>query len=541
MSKPAWFYRLRSLARTRQAASGIPHWEYLNDDLPLEPEDYDEDLSELSSLSCDSDNGCEYDSYDECTRHDGDESDTSGGSCASGIDMDYYDMKKQHKERKRHFRELQKAQQGPKKEKAKPEFGPAEQENAVDEIKDAIARAQKKKKLEPLDLLGGKDFELYSLDHIKYCPDDAALTRCVDFYADEAFDHNAPLKSDRITASVSMDTKPICQVDQFTPKVSCGAITSRPAWFHRLQALVQQRKKEKGIHCDSDDDEPVPPIKPEEFDQDLSDYLSDPCVSDCEYETDAKGDKCCKKHGYGDIRSESSGGSYNPYGPDWEYYLLKEMRNERKEEIYARGGRQKVLKEQQEQEKKELEFELSYIEPIQEAIDKAQKRKKPAPLKHLSGKEFTLWSTDHVKHCPEEIAPTRYITFYSDDEWDDAKRDHPERKSKRLAGHIYILGSTVLDLGYFIPPKYPSTKTYPLPTPDENAKVEVQFIDDNHLTPKINPDPIFKKYGAPVPSDAPSMLFYYGEARIWAYEQRLRKQKESGEEKRERRRSASSE
>lgn len=214
MSKPAWFYRLHDLARTRQAASGKPHCEYLDDDLPLEPEDYDEDLSEHSSLSCDSDNGCEYHSYDECNRHgDGDVSDTSDSSCAPGIDMDYYDMEKQRKERKRHFRELEKAEQGPKKEKAKPESEPAEEEDAVNEIKDAIAKAQKKKELEPLDLLGGKDFELYSLDHIKYCPDESVLTRGIDFYADEAFDYNAPLKSDRITASVYLNTNPICDVD----------------------------------------------------------------------------------------------------------------------------------------------------------------------------------------------------------------------------------------------------------------------------------------------------------------------------------------
>ncbi|KAJ4003685.1 hypothetical protein NW766_012135 [Fusarium irregulare] len=123
---------------------------------------------------------------DECTTHgDGFKSDTSSGSYASGIDADYYDMKEQHKERKRHFRELQ---------KAKPEFGPAEEDDAANEIKDAIAKAQRKKKLEPLDLLGGKDFELYSLDHIKHCPDNSALTRYIDFYADESFDYNAPLK-----------------------------------------------------------------------------------------------------------------------------------------------------------------------------------------------------------------------------------------------------------------------------------------------------------------------------------------------------------
>ena len=174
---------------------GRPSWEYLGDDLPLEPEDYDQDLSECNSVSCDSDNGCEYDSMDECTTHGDDyKSDTSSGSYASGIDADYYDMKEQRKERKRHFRELQKAQQRPKKRKAKPEFSPAEEDDAVNEIKDAIAKAQRKKKLEPLDLLGGKDFELYSLDHIKHCPDDSALTRYIDFYADESFDYNAPLK-----------------------------------------------------------------------------------------------------------------------------------------------------------------------------------------------------------------------------------------------------------------------------------------------------------------------------------------------------------
>lgn len=62
---------------------------------------------------------------DECTTHGDDyKSDTSSGSYASGIDADYYDMKEQRKERKRHFRELQKAQQGPKKRKGQARVWP---------------------------------------------------------------------------------------------------------------------------------------------------------------------------------------------------------------------------------------------------------------------------------------------------------------------------------------------------------------------------------------------------------------------------------
>ncbi|KAJ4003684.1 hypothetical protein NW752_011104 [Fusarium irregulare] len=307
---------------------------------------------------------------------------------------------------------------------------------------------------------------------------------------------------------------------------------SKPAWFYRLQALAHKRRKEKGIYSYSDDDEPMPPIKPEEFDEDLSDHVSQPCDSDCEYETDAEGGQCCKKHGYGDDRSETSGGFDHPDGPDQEYYLLKEMRTERKREIYERGGRQKVLEEQQEQHREELEFESLHIKPIQEAINKAHKQKKPDPLKRIGGKHFDLWSTDHLQYCPKGANPTLYIEFYSVDEWDDAKTDHPERKSKRVSGHIYMLESTVCDLDYFIPPKYPSTKTYPLPTLDENAKGQLQFIDDKYLTLKINPDPIFEKCGDPVPSGTPNVLLYYGECSVYSSQRARQKQNEKGAKRR---------
>jgi hypothetical protein len=61
-SKPDWFYRVSQLALDRQ----VNYWD---DDVEINPEDYDEDLSDCSTYSFASRNGCEYDSLDECPYH----------------------------------------------------------------------------------------------------------------------------------------------------------------------------------------------------------------------------------------------------------------------------------------------------------------------------------------------------------------------------------------------------------------------------------------------------------------------------------------
>ena len=250
---------------------------------------------------------------------------------------------------------------------------------------------------------------------------------------------------------------------------------SRPAWSYRVQALCQQRIEDQGVTSRNRSTSLF--VKSEDFDEDISDYVSESSPSD---------------HEGGDD------------GDDRGYRYLNEKRTWRKLEI-TESGRKKVVEQKQARHRDELEYETRQMNRVQEAIDKAEKQKKPPPLQRLGGRELRLFSTDHVKHCPEEVAPTRYIEFYSDDEW-----DNPYIKSNELSGHIYILGNTVFDLGYFTQPKYPGTKTYSLPNPYGYSKVEVQFIDNNHLTLKISPKPVFSKYGAPVPSDAPDVLLYYG-------------------------------
>ncbi|CAG7559435.1 unnamed protein product [Fusarium equiseti] len=272
----------------------------------------------------------------------------------------------------------------------------------------------------------------------------------------------------------------------------------RPAWFYRIQALNHQRCEDQGVSsCDRIS---LPIVEPEDFDEDLSDCVSESSSSD------------------------SGGGDYED---NQEYYHLEELRTERKMDVYERGGRKKILEEKQKRDREEQEFEISRIKPIQEAIDKVQKQKSPPPLKHFFGKEFTLWSTDHVKHCPNDADRTRYLELCSHDMLHELCSDVFDDNREGL-----------FDFDDFIPPKYPSTKAYPLPSADGESKVEVQFIEDHHLTLKISPELIFSKYGqhgTPVPSGAPSVFTYYGEDTEYSAQQARQQKRKKGA----RRRSAS--
>lgn len=106
--RPAWFKRVYNLARRRQKAYGTPFEDC--HDLLIRPNDYDEDLSDCSSNAsvdfCGSEHGCTFDENDECTKHrDRYDSDTSHGTNASGLGLDYYEMKRERKKRKRAIRD----------------------------------------------------------------------------------------------------------------------------------------------------------------------------------------------------------------------------------------------------------------------------------------------------------------------------------------------------------------------------------------------------------------------------------------------------
>ncbi|KAF4965510.1 hypothetical protein FSARC_6690 [Fusarium sarcochroum] len=268
-------------------------------------------------------------------------------------------------------------------------------------------------------------------------------------------------------------------------------------------------------------------LQPEDYDEDISDLESEQsCSSEngCEYDSN---EDCTKHDGFepeSDDSSDSDGGS------DIDgYYQMKRERKKRKEE----------LKEQKEYRddnlSEDLEFETRYENQVKEVLAKLQaSKKKPSPLKRIGGRMFKIWSVDHVKHCPPEVAPTRYIEFYSDDEYDEDKCDRPERKQKQLGGHIYLISETIGYLHRFIPPKLPSTKPYQLRVGD--STLDVQFIDDNYMILKIPRELVFINVKTPIPSEAPPVFTYYGICDGHMVEESKRRQ-----EKKERRRSASPE
>ncbi|KAM0543062.1 hypothetical protein ACHAPJ_012511 [Fusarium lateritium] len=95
----------------------VPYWE--DDNLSIHPDDYDEDISECSIIgSCASDKGCKFDKYGMGTIHDENnyESDTSYGSNTSGLDVYYYEMESERKQRKRELRDQKRIKEKQAKE-----------------------------------------------------------------------------------------------------------------------------------------------------------------------------------------------------------------------------------------------------------------------------------------------------------------------------------------------------------------------------------------------------------------------------------------
>ncbi|KAM0543970.1 hypothetical protein ACHAPJ_012065 [Fusarium lateritium] len=274
--------------------------------------------------------------------------------------------------------------------------------------------------------------------------------------------------------------------------------------------------------------EPTGQWKPEDYDEDISELESEVSCSSqngCEYGSD----DICLEHGDSDLEDDDT--SDDGGGSDIDgYYQFKEERKERKRELRdQRKNHKDNLGE-------DLEFETRYENEVKEVLAnlKATTKKKPSPLKRLGGRLFKIWSVEHVKYCPAEIAPTRYIDFWSDDEWDSDKIDKPERKQNKFTGHIYMMSDSIGHFNKFTPPKLPSTKTYKLEV--RNSTVDVQFIDDNYLILKIPRELVFTNVRTRIPPEAPRVFTYYGVCERHMVEQDKRRQ-----EKKERRRSASPE
>ncbi|KAF4337968.1 hypothetical protein FBEOM_8130 [Fusarium beomiforme] len=163
--------------------------------------------------------------------------------------------------------------------------------------------------------------------------------------------------------------------------------------------------------------------------------------------------------------------------------------------------------------KEDLELEMRYVKEVKHALVRAQSAEKtqtkPAPLRLGILRTFKLWSIDHVKHCPYEIAPVKYIEFYNED-------PDPLRFTEKqlltmiddVTAHVYILSEDVCRMKMFTPPKHLSTKTHELRT--NRGPVYIQFFDNNYLTLKMSREMVFSNLGGPIPKDAPPFFAYYG-------------------------------
>jgi hypothetical protein len=190
--------------RREEARSKLPAWywrvlpAYLDGD--VEPEDYDEDISELgeSDTSSEEDDerecGCGDDASEcDCDLNDGENTDEESESVKTcdGSDAEtYYELKEERETRKRELWEERK-----RKEKAK-EFvkGKEDEVNAAYQaFRKARRRAKKRGEKIPIDFTVSRSYKLYSSDHDEWAHDHSMYsTQRADFYHIDECDGGAP-------------------------------------------------------------------------------------------------------------------------------------------------------------------------------------------------------------------------------------------------------------------------------------------------------------------------------------------------------------
>ncbi|PNP78730.1 hypothetical protein FNYG_07872 [Fusarium nygamai] len=195
---PAWFWRLRDLQQDRKARGQQNR--YYDSDLPVEPKDLDEDLSECSNdseESCSSEKGCTYDEDDMCGKHGIDDqssesselSDVSGETSAT--EAVYHALKKQREERKSQLKVWKRQGMSERQNESIVEQALQDdikyEEREIQKVKAALAKTENssKKKSGPLKSLDYRLFRLFSTDHIQYCSHTHCPTTYIEFYASE--------------------------------------------------------------------------------------------------------------------------------------------------------------------------------------------------------------------------------------------------------------------------------------------------------------------------------------------------------------------
>ncbi|KAF5599163.1 hypothetical protein FPCIR_2559 [Fusarium pseudocircinatum] len=268
-SRPSWYYRVQHLLADRS-------W---NDEEPR-PEDYDEDLSSVSTFSCASRNGCDYGTEDICEYHM--KLDNEGPDSDKELDkndsygIQFLEMKIDRRARKRELRTQKKWEEEMRKkrekyreqmnegsreerrkepqkivsedaekaghawEQHKTEPGPLKtyEEAAteddigltiryIDKIRDALDEAQSPEETPaPLNLGPTRTFRLWSFDHIKHFPE---LTPTMYIKFSSRFDWGKineeqirTRRAEKLSGHIHLLWNAVFDLDDFTPPEYCS-------------------------------------------------------------------------------------------------------------------------------------------------------------------------------------------------------------------------------------------------------------------------------------------------------------------------------
>ncbi|KAF3062541.1 hypothetical protein CFAM422_010585 [Trichoderma lentiforme] len=208
---PAWYYRLVALT--------------IKEDRDVEPDDFDEDISDIDRTPDPSEVDCDCDPDEDCECDD----QSSHGSERSynGSDADYYyELKDEREERKQELREMKKEERE-EKERVRKAEGVKEEEvrAAYKSLQQAESKGQL---LPPFNCIAGNNFRLYSLDHVDHRYNSSLYpSKYVEFYYFEEGDDTCtskqpPSRETKIQGHLYLNVDCGCDFALFSPPKQAG-------------------------------------------------------------------------------------------------------------------------------------------------------------------------------------------------------------------------------------------------------------------------------------------------------------------------------
>ncbi|KAK3348870.1 hypothetical protein B0T25DRAFT_546695 [Lasiosphaeria hispida] len=266
-----------------------------------------------------------------------------------------------------------------------------------------------------------------------------------------------------------------------------------PSWYHRVLQFSYR----------ADDRD----VEPWDFDEDISDLEEDKTQAGDgdkqpkegeEDEGEDKGENCecdredpdcdcqCGSDDYesgedDDIESEKS---YNDSDADY-YYMLKEMREERKREFLEEKLEYQKEEEQAREEERVMEKEVL---AAHKSLEKGEKQGNKTPLDPLAGQLFKIFCSDYIDHCFVPPYRTKMVEFYrvGDDHQAIPGRPEPGGETDMIYGDMHLDSCTHCQFGPLCPPIHASQQAVKVETTDGKHELSFKFISDGYLSVEVS-------------------------------------------------------